>query len=136
MLTYWFFDTGHQLLVNVDWMQQYISLHEHTSVAIMVCTGTHTHTFPFSPLQEAAEGSRTVWRSSSVSQQLLVLWCKIFSCTVRVRIICSLPSPSPCRSLLERLVGARLVYQQATMTRVISFEYLNRQLVWQVGVKL
>ena len=35
------------------------------------------------------------------------------------------------RSLLERLVGARLVYQQACMTRVISFEYLNRQLVWQ-----
>jgi peroxin-2 len=35
------------------------------------------------------------------------------------------------RSLLERLVGARLVYRQATMTRIISFEYLNRQLVWQ-----
>mmetsp|Transcript_15016 Transcript_15016/g.32525 ORF Transcript_15016/g.32525 Transcript_15016/m.32525 type:complete len:392 (-) Transcript_15016:542-1717(-) len=35
------------------------------------------------------------------------------------------------RSLLERLVGARLVYQQPHMTRVISFEYLNRQLVWQ-----
>jgi peroxin-2 len=38
--------------------------------------------------------------------------------------------PAP-RSLLERLVGARLVYRQATMTRIISFEYLNRQLVWQ-----
>ncbi len=25
----------------------------------------------------------------------------------------------------------RLVYQQASMTRVISFEYLNRQLMWQ-----
>ncbi|GLC33108.1 hypothetical protein PLESTB_000369600 [Pleodorina starrii] len=35
------------------------------------------------------------------------------------------------RSLLERLVGARLVWRQAAMSRVISFEYLNRQLVWQ-----
>ncbi len=35
------------------------------------------------------------------------------------------------RSLLERLVGARLVYLQPVMTRIISFEYLNRQLVWQ-----
>ena len=34
------------------------------------------------------------------------------------------------RSLLERLVGARLVYAQPTMARVISFEYLSRQLVW------
>ena len=36
------------------------------------------------------------------------------------------------RSLLERATGSRLVYQQAVMTRIISFEYLNRQLVWQV----
>ena len=35
------------------------------------------------------------------------------------------------RSLLERLLGARLVYKQATMSRSINFEYLNRQLVWQ-----
>ncbi|KAG1675900.1 hypothetical protein FOA52_001557 [Chlamydomonas sp. UWO 241] len=35
------------------------------------------------------------------------------------------------RSVLERAAGMRLVYQQARMTRVISFEYLNRQLVWQ-----
>jgi peroxin-2 len=28
-------------------------------------------------------------------------------------------------------VGARLVYAQPVMTRIISFEYLNRQLVWQ-----
>eukprot|EP00983_Pelagomonas_calceolata_P042043 1138316-Pelagomonas_calceolata.AAC.4 len=34
------------------------------------------------------------------------------------------------RSLLERVVGARLVYKQPSMARVISFEYLNRQLVW------
>jgi hypothetical protein len=35
------------------------------------------------------------------------------------------------RSLLERLLRARLVYKEANMSRVISFEYLNRQLVWQ-----
>ena len=40
-------------------------------------------------------------------------------------------SPYALRSLLERVSGARLVYEQAVMTRVISFEYLNRQLVWQ-----
>eukprot|EP00878_Enallax_costatus_P047651 GHUV01058657.1.p1 GENE.GHUV01058657.1~~GHUV01058657.1.p1 ORF type:complete len:394 (+),score=101.12 GHUV01058657.1:510-1691(+) len=35
------------------------------------------------------------------------------------------------RTLVERLLGARLVYKQANMSRLISFEYLNRQLVWQ-----
>ncbi|MEW5311096.1 MAG: hypothetical protein WDW38_002839 [Sanguina aurantia] len=34
------------------------------------------------------------------------------------------------RSLLERLLRARLVYRQPIMTRIISFEYLNQQLVW------
>ena len=38
--------------------------------------------------------------------------------------------PHALRSLLERVSGARLVYEQAVMTRVISFEYLNRLLVW------
>ena len=52
LLTYWFSGTGHQLLVNIDWVQQYISLHKHTFVAIMVCAGANTHPFPFSPSQE------------------------------------------------------------------------------------
>lgn len=34
------------------------------------------------------------------------------------------------RSLLERLLGARLVYVQPSAARAISYEYLNRQLVW------
>eukprot|EP00198_Chlamydomonas_reinhardtii_P002286 XP_001691622.1 predicted protein [Chlamydomonas reinhardtii] len=34
-------------------------------------------------------------------------------------------------TLLERLLGCRLVWRQAAMSRIISFEYLNRQLVWQ-----
>jgi len=36
-----------------------------------------------------------------------------------------------CRTLVERVIGARLVYRQPNMSRLISFEYLNRQLVWQ-----
>lgn len=34
------------------------------------------------------------------------------------------------RSLLERALRARLVYAQPSAARAISFEYLNRQLVW------
>ena len=34
------------------------------------------------------------------------------------------------RSVLERLLRARLVYTRAAMARALSFEYLNRQLVW------
>ncbi|KAK9915274.1 hypothetical protein WJX75_006921 [Coccomyxa subellipsoidea] len=34
------------------------------------------------------------------------------------------------RSVLERLLGARLVYSKGSMARALSFEYLNRQLVW------
>ena len=35
------------------------------------------------------------------------------------------------RNLLDRALQARLVYKEPDMLRVISFEYLNRQLVWQ-----
>ncbi|GFR50535.1 hypothetical protein Agub_g12805, partial [Astrephomene gubernaculifera] len=35
------------------------------------------------------------------------------------------------RTLLERVVGARLVWRRAVMSRVVSFEYLNRQLLWE-----
>ena len=34
------------------------------------------------------------------------------------------------RSLLERLVGARAVYRHTNAPRAVSYEYLNRQLVW------
>lgn len=34
------------------------------------------------------------------------------------------------RSVLERVLRARLVTQKAVMGRALSFEYLNRQLVW------
>ena len=34
------------------------------------------------------------------------------------------------RSLLERVLRMRLVYRQPAMARALSFEYLNRQLVW------
>lgn len=35
------------------------------------------------------------------------------------------------RTLVERVIGARLVYRHPSMSRLVSFEYLNRQLVWQ-----
>lgn len=34
------------------------------------------------------------------------------------------------RSLIERALGARLVYGTPNMNRSVSFEYMNRQLVW------
>nr|KAJ3421435.1 peroxisome assembly protein (Peroxin-2) [Polyrhizophydium stewartii] len=34
------------------------------------------------------------------------------------------------RSLLDRVLGMRVVYAQQTMSRMISFEFMNRQLVW------
>lgn len=43
----------------------------------------------------------------------------------------TLSALSLCRTLVERLIGARLVYRQPSMSRLVSFEYLNRQLVWQ-----
>lgn len=33
-------------------------------------------------------------------------------------------------SIVERLLGARLVYEKPDMNRAVSFEYMNRQLVW------
>ncbi|KAL8537629.1 hypothetical protein ACS0TY_012664 [Phlomoides rotata] len=34
------------------------------------------------------------------------------------------------RSLIERVLKARLVYESPNMNRAVSFEYMNRQLVW------
>lgn len=34
------------------------------------------------------------------------------------------------RSLIERVLRARLVYGSPNMNRAVSFEYMNRQLVW------
>ncbi|KAL2919093.1 peroxisome assembly protein (Peroxin-2) [Polyrhizophydium stewartii] len=44
----------------------------------------------------------------------------------------SLPQPTldRYRSLLDRVLGMRVVYAQQTMSRMISFEFMNRQLVW------
>lgn len=36
-----------------------------------------------------------------------------------------------CRNLAERMAGARLVYRQARMTKMLGFDYLNHQLIWQ-----
>ncbi|KAL3690859.1 hypothetical protein R1sor_004510 [Riccia sorocarpa] len=34
------------------------------------------------------------------------------------------------RSIIERVLKARLVYERPSMNRAVSFEYMNRQLVW------
>lgn len=34
------------------------------------------------------------------------------------------------RSIVERILRARLVYERPNMNRAVSFEYMNRQLVW------
>ena len=34
------------------------------------------------------------------------------------------------RNLIERALQARLVYGSPNMNRAVSFEYMNRQLVW------
>lgn len=34
------------------------------------------------------------------------------------------------RTLTDRVLGMRLTYAQRTMNRNVSFEFLNRQLVW------
>jgi len=44
---------------------------------------------------------------------------------------CQMDNTHARRSISERVLGARLVLQQACMARALSFEYLNRQLVWQ-----
>lgn len=35
------------------------------------------------------------------------------------------------RSLMDRVLGISLVFEQTEMSRMISFEFMNRQLVWQ-----
>lgn len=35
------------------------------------------------------------------------------------------------RSVVERVLGTRLVYARPAMSRAVSFEFMNRQLVWQ-----
>ena len=35
-------------------------------------------------------------------------------------------------SLLDRVLGISMFYKRSEMSRYISFEYMNRQLVWQV----
>ena len=68
------------------------------------------------------------------------LECCVFLSASELHLTCGLSSPCcrrfasrcplRCRSLLDRLLRARLVYQQPSAARAISFEYLNRQLVW------
>lgn len=45
-------------------------------------------------------------------------------------------APFRYRSLAERVLGVRAVYQEPSMQRSVSFEFMNRQLVWnQLSVR-
>lgn len=35
------------------------------------------------------------------------------------------------RTLVDRVLGMRLIYAQRSITPNVSFEFLNRQLVWE-----
>jgi peroxin-2 len=64
-------------------------------------------------LGQAAPSLETAWRMAALLNLLAFLRRGVY------------------RSLLERLVGARLVTERPCAPRSVSFEYLNRQLVWQ-----
>lgn len=34
------------------------------------------------------------------------------------------------RTLIDRILGMRMVYAQKSLNRQVSFEFLNRQMVW------
>lgn len=35
------------------------------------------------------------------------------------------------RTMIDRVLGMRLIYAQRSVSRNVSFEFLNRQLVWE-----
>lgn len=35
------------------------------------------------------------------------------------------------RTLVDRILGMRLIYAERSVSRNVSFEFLNRQLVWE-----
>ena len=57
--------------------------------------------------------------------------CALYVEKKTLKLLSAVQSPlALCRSLLERVLRMRLVYQRVNMAHAISFEYLNRQLVW------
>uniref|UniRef100_M0ZRZ1 RING-type E3 ubiquitin transferase (cysteine targeting) n=1 Tax=Solanum tuberosum TaxID=4113 RepID=M0ZRZ1_SOLTU len=57
---------------------------------------------------------------------------KNITCYVFWDLLVTLHEPMTCRyrNLIERALRARLVYGSPNMNRAVSFEYMNRQLVW------
>lgn len=58
--------------------------------------------------------------SRSMADDILLLNSCLLICHFRNRY----------RNLIERALRARLVYGSPHMNRAVSFEYMNRQLVW------
>eukprot|EP00873_Tetraselmis_striata_P019233 jgi/Tetstr1/439497/TSEL_027927.t2 len=75
--------------------------------------------------RDAPQGSwqRAAWRTLAAGDNMLAVG-RLTNMLLFLRL-------GDYRSMLERLLRARLVYTQASMQRAISFEYLSRQLVWQ-----
>ncbi|GAC73553.1 predicted E3 ubiquitin ligase [Moesziomyces antarcticus T-34] len=65
---------------------------------------------------------RLLWKLTDASQ-------RVWSALVLVNFAVFL-ADGRFRSVADRLLGMRLTYSQRTMNRNVSFEFLNRQLVW------
>lgn len=75
------------------------------------------------------------WGDADSTPALQRAWMALRSCETALNVASLLNfvvflQQGKYRSLLERVLRTRLVYQRANMARAISFEYLNRQLVW------
>lgn len=65
---------------------------------------------------------RLLWRLTDASQRL---WSALVFANFAVFL-----ADGKFRSVADRVLGMRLTYAQRTMNRNVSFEFLNRQLVW------
>lgn len=98
----------------------------------MLSSGWADHpSFPFSSLVSSSSTStpranqlkRLVWDLLARSEQV---WATLGLLNFLVFLY-----DGRYRTLIERLLGMRLVYAKRAVTRNVSFEFLNRQLVWE-----
>ena len=77
--------------------------------------------------------------TSQIYGPFCIWWSWTEHCIEWTQLACALYAQDGClpaknssmrRSIIERVLSMRLVYQRANQARALSFEYLNRQLVW------
>ncbi|CBQ67726.1 related to peroxisome assembly protein car1 [Sporisorium reilianum SRZ2] len=68
------------------------------------------------------DARRVLWKLTDASQRV---WSAVVLANFAVFL-----ADGKFRSVADRLLGMRLTYAQRTMNRNVSFEFLNRQLVW------